>query len=169
MATKNTTVDFGFYESAPVVKCFESIREPLLAELQPHQPDLVFTARELSILIAQIQQFQYDHLGINNKTPNAPLRIPSKLFKIEQDKPLTKAAPVYTILIGAYSYRVSNKLSKWDFSPSKKAKNAEMIQHIRQLLQKANIISTPKLGFARSMPDPTRKSLTNLAKKLQCK
>ncbi|KAI7849914.1 hypothetical protein BDC45DRAFT_573424 [Circinella umbellata] len=164
---KDANVQLQFYEQINIITSFESIKEPLLSELQHQQPDLTFEARDLSILIGHLQQFQQDFLGINNIRPNnAPLRIPAKLFKVEPNQPLTIDSPVYHILRATYTYRIAHDWRKFDFGPSKKSKNVDLIRSIRDELFQINLINLPIIGLDNSVPNSARKTITNLAKKI---
>ncbi|KAF7730851.1 hypothetical protein EC973_001369 [Apophysomyces ossiformis] len=165
---KGTGLDPSYYELPETIACFESIRGPLLAELQPQQRDISFDARDLSVLTGQLQQFQADFLGIHNRPANAPLRIPAKLFKLHEKRRLSKESPLYTILLAAFTYRISNSWRKWDFTnPSKKSKNSELIQFIRSFLIRTKIIIPPRIAFADSMSEATKKALVPLARKIE--
>ncbi|KAI9253976.1 hypothetical protein BDA99DRAFT_168628 [Phascolomyces articulosus] len=165
---KDANVQLQFYEQSNIITCFETIKEPLLSELHHQQPDLTFKARDLSILIGYLQQFQQDFLGLNNRANNAPLRIPAKLFKFDQERPLTIDSPVYHILRAAYTYRIVHNWRKFDFGPSKKNKNADLIRSIRDELYQASLINLPTIGFDDSVPSSARKTITSLAKKIHC-
>ena len=166
---KDANVQLQFYEQINIIKSFESIKEPLLSELHHQQPDLTFEARDLSIFIGHLQQFQQDFLGINSIRPhNAPLRIPAKLFKVEPNQTLTVDSPIYHILRAAYTYRIAHNWRKFDFGPSKKSKNVDLIRSIRDELYQINLINLPAIGLDDSMPNSARKTIMNLTKKIHC-
>ncbi|KAG0190589.1 hypothetical protein DFQ28_001882 [Apophysomyces sp. BC1034] len=165
---KGTGLDPSYYELPETITRFEPIKGSLLAELQPQQRDIMFDARDLSMLTGQLQQFQADFLGIHNRPANAAVRIPAKLFKLYEGRSLSKNSPLYTILLAAYTYRISNSWRKWDLAnPSKKSKNSDLIQFIRNFLIRAKVINTTRIAFADSMPESTRKALVPLARKLE--
>lgn len=166
---KGAPIDHTYYSSQAVLRCFESICEPLESELHKHSPGFHVDSKELATLIAQLQQFQQDYLGLDCPDPPSPcpLRIPAKLFKIIPNQPLTKNSPLYSICLAASTFRIINNKDHWDFAPSLKNKNAEMIQFIRDFLQRATIMPLPRIGFADNMPDNARKTLTTVARKLQ--
>lgn len=164
---KGAALGQSHFESAEVVDCFNDIIEPLTLELKPLQRDIAFTARDLSLLIGQLQQFQQECLGAFNRPNNAPIRIPAKLFKVNLKKPLTKDCAIYTILLSAYKFYLRHGWKKWDFSnPSKKQKNADLVQYIRNKLIKSNIISLPKIAIMDPVSDGHRKTVASLVKKI---
>jgi hypothetical protein len=163
---KGAALGQSHYESDDISKCFEAIVEPLLQELE--QPDIQFTARDLSLLVGQMQQFQQDCLGAFNRPSTAPIRIPVKLFKVTAK--LSTDSPLYTILQSAYTFRLQHNWKRFDFTnPSKKQKNADLFQFVRQQLVKQNYISIPKMYIAETETDSVRKSITSLVKKLDGK
>lgn len=162
---KGATIDLGYYESPSVIASFDNIKASLLRELRPQQPQIQLEARDLSLLIAQIQQFQIDNLGIHNRPNQCPLRIPAKLFKLEE--PLDEKSPVYKILLAAYTYRISHGWHKFEFNPAKRTKYMDMVRFIREFLINEKVIQQPRIAFARSLGETERKTLTSMAKKLQ--
>ncbi|KAI8985482.1 hypothetical protein BDB01DRAFT_89854 [Pilobolus umbonatus] len=149
---KGAALDSSHYESQDIVDCFQPLIEPLTHALQPYQKDIYLTARDLSSLIGQIQQFQQDCLGAFNRPPQAPVRIPAKLFKVNKPNLLNSA--IYTILFAAYHYRISHGWKKWDWTnPAKKQKNADLIRAIRQQLIQQNWIVVPKIALHESIPE----------------
>lgn len=167
MATRNpkgAPIDPEFYEQPSTIACFEDIRQSLVEELQQNDIE----ARDLSFLTCQLQQFQQDHLGFNTKIANAPPRIPAKLFKLEPNVRETTDSPLYTILLAAYTHRANHQWRKWDFAPSKKTKNIDLIQSIRDMLVQAGWIQVPKVAFSNTVPEAARKSLMSMIKKMQC-
>lgn len=167
MATRNpkgAPIDPEFYEQPSTIACFEDIRQSLVEELQQNDIE----ARDLSLLTCQLQQFQQDHLGFNTKIANAPPRIPAKLFKLEPNVRETTDSPLYTILLAAYTHRANHQWRKWDFAPSKKTKNVDLIQSIRDTLVQAGWIQVPKVAFSNTVPEAARKSLMSMIKKMQC-
>jgi hypothetical protein len=164
---KGAALGQSHFESAEVVDCFNDLIKPLTQELKPLQRDITFTARDLSLLIGQLQQFQQECLGAFNRPNNAPIRIPAKLFKVNTKQPLTKDSAIYTILLSAYTFRLRHGWKKWDFSnPNKKQKNADLVQFVRNRLVKANIITLPKIAIMDPVSDAHRKTVTSLVKKI---
>ncbi|KAJ8654273.1 hypothetical protein O0I10_010095 [Lichtheimia ornata] len=166
MATRNpkgAPIDPEFYEQPSTIDCFEDIRQALIEELQ--QKDI--EARDLSLLTCQLQQFQQDHLGFNTKISHAPPRIPAKLFKLQPNVRESTESPLYTILLAAYTHRANHQWRKWDFAPSKKTKNVDLIQSIRDLLVQSGWIQVPKVAFSNTVPEAGRKSLMSMIKKMQ--
>ncbi|KAI9493464.1 hypothetical protein BDB00DRAFT_823167 [Zychaea mexicana] len=164
---KGASVQLQFYEQFNTIACFEPICDPLLSELHDQQADLSLQARDLSLLIGQLQQYQQDHLGVHSTRPNnAPLRIPAKLFKFDENQALTTDSPVYFILRAAYTYRIKHNWRKFDFGPSKKSKNADLIKGIREELQQAGLIISATIGLSDTVPDSARKTIKSLAKKI---
>jgi hypothetical protein len=164
---KGAALGQSHFESTEVVDCFNDLIKPLTQELKSLQRDITFTARDLSLLIGQLQQFQQECLGAFNRPSNAPIRIPAKLFKVNTKKPLAKDSAIYTILLGAYTFRLRHGWKKWDFSnASKKQKNADLVQSIRNKLIKSNIISLPKIAIIDPVSDAHRKTVASLVKKI---
>lgn len=155
------------FESADVVDCFTDIVKPLTQELAKQQRDITFTARDLSLLIGQLQQFQQDCLGAFNRPNNAPVRIPAKLFKVSKNTPLKKDTAIYTILHSAYTFRIRHSWKKWDFgNPSKKQKNADLVQAVRTALIKKGFIHIPKIAIMDPVTDAHRKTVIAMIKRL---
>ncbi|RCH86657.1 hypothetical protein CU098_002027, partial [Rhizopus stolonifer] len=164
---KGAALSQSHYESPDVVACFEKIVSPLLAELQSLQGDVAFTARELSLLTGQLQQFQQDCLGAFNRPTNAPIRIPAKLLKVQNKQVITPDSAIYTVLLGAYSFRLRQGWKRWEFTnPSKKQKNADLIQSIRNLLIKRRFIHVPKIAMVESVDDNCKKAVLSMVKKI---
>ncbi|KAI7902570.1 uncharacterized protein BX663DRAFT_62213 [Cokeromyces recurvatus] len=164
---KGAALEQSHYESPEVVNCFNDIIEPLFQELKSLQRDLSLTAQDLSLLIGQLQQFQQDCLGAFNRPTNAPLRIPAKLLKVEKNTVLTTDSPIYTILLGAYTYRLKHGWKKWDFSnPAKKQRNADLVHSVRDLLIKSKFIAVPRITLTDSIDDSHYKIIFSLIKKI---
>lgn len=142
----------SFYESPEIVDCFQDIIEPLTVDLK--QRDTSFTARDLSLFVGQLQQFQQECLGAFNRPPNPPLRIPAKLFKVTPKVSLTIDTPIYTMLKTAYRHRLNHGWKKWDFgNPLKKQRNADLVQAIRVHLIKKQYITIPKIAISEQVSD----------------
>lgn len=162
---KGAALGQSHYESSEIVDCFEGLIKPLTIDLK--QREATFTARDLSLFVGQLQQFQQECLGAFNKPPNAPVRIPAKLFKVNPKRQLTKDSAIYTMLKSAYRFRNIHGWKKWDFSnPAKKQKNADLVQAIRNQLIKKRYIMVPKIAIMEPVPDTTRKTITSLVKKI---
>lgn len=162
---KGAALGQSHYESSEIVDCFEGLIKPLTIDLK--QREATFTARDLSLFVGQLQQFQQECLGAFNKPPNAPVRIPAKLFKVNPKRQLTKDSAIYTMLKSAYRFRINHGWKKWDFSnPAKKQKNADLVQAIRNQLIKKRYIMVPKIAIMEPVPDTTRKTITSLVKKI---
>ncbi|KAI8358401.1 hypothetical protein BD560DRAFT_405946 [Blakeslea trispora] len=164
---KGAALSQSHFESPEVVDCFLDLVDPLVDELGSVPRDIVLTARDLSLLIGQLQQFQQDCLGAFNRPTHAPVRIPAKLLKVSGKQKLTTASPIYQILLSAYSFRLKHGWKKWDFTnPTKKQKNADLVQFIRTVLIKCNLIHVPKIAVADSVDDTVKKTVMSLAKKM---
>lgn len=164
---KGAALEQSHFESQEVVDCFEEIVQPLNQELSLQQRDVSYTARDLSLLVGQLQQFQQECLGAFNRPNSYPIRIPAKLLKVTPKTPLTKESPIYTILSAAYSYRLKHGWKKWDFSnPAKKQKNADLISSIRNVLIKRKFISIPKIAIMEPFDENQRKTVLSLIKKI---
>lgn len=189
---RGAVLDQKYYESKDIISYFDNLCEPLLAELrlQKNGSDLQFDARDLSIFIGQLQQFQQENLGIFSKpTSNLPLRIPARLFKMNHPSavnntsgsgskknkkkpsyttPLSfKQHPLYIILLAAYIFRIKHNWKKWELNnPSKKLKNFELIQFIRTYLIKQKFIIPPKILLDKSVPNNAKKTIQSLVKKI---
>ena len=164
---KGAALGQSHFESTDIVECFNDIVKPLTQELSKQQRDISFTARDLSLLIGQLQQFQQECLGAFNRPNNAPVRIPAKLFKVSKKTPLKKDSAIYTILQSAYTFRIRHNWKKWDFSnTSKKQKNADLVQAIRTALIKKKFINLPKIAIMEPVTDAHRKTVIAMIKKL---
>ncbi|KAF1802866.1 hypothetical protein V8B55DRAFT_1594929 [Mucor lusitanicus] len=164
---KGAALGQSHFESADVVDCFTDIVKPLTQELAKQQRDITFTARDLSLLIGQLQQFQQDCLGAFNRPNNAPVRIPAKLFKVSKNTPLKKDTAIYTILHSAYTFRIRHSWKRWDFgNPSKKQKNADLVQAVRTALIKKGFIHIPKIAIMDPVTDAHRKTVIAMIKRL---
>lgn len=162
---KGAALGASHYESSEIVGCFQDLVKPLSTDFK--QRDITFTARDLSLLFGQLQQFQQECLGAFNRPANAPLRIPAKLFKMRKNDQLTKDSPVYTILRAAYQFRLNHSWKKWDFgNPAKKQRNADLIQAIRTNLIKKGLITIPKIAIMDPVTETTRKTIISLIKKI---
>lgn len=164
---KGAALGQSHFESQEVVDRFEDIVQPLNQELSFQQRDVSYSARDLSLLVGQLQQFQQECLGAFNRPNSYSVRIPAKLLKVNSKSPLKKESPIYTILLGAYSYMLKHGWKKWDFSnPAKKQKNAELINSIRNLLIKKRIISVPKIAVMEPYDENHHKTVLSLIKKI---
>ncbi|CEP16501.1 hypothetical protein [Parasitella parasitica] len=164
---KGAALEQSYFESADVVKCFNDIVKPLSQELSKQQRDITFTARDLSLLIGQLQQFQQECLGAFNRPNNAPVRIPAKLFKVVKNTPLKKNSAVYTILLSAYKFRIRYNWKKWDFSnPLKRQKNADLVKDIRKTLIHKKLINLPKIAIMEPATDDYRKTVSAMIRRL---
>ncbi len=149
---KGAALGASHYESSEIVNCFQDIIEPLTVDLK--QRDTSFTARDLSLFVGQLQQFQQECLGAFNRPPNPPIRIPAKLFKVSPKIPLTTETPIYTMLKTAYRHRLNHGWKKWDFgNPLKKQRNADLVQAIRVHLVKKQYITIPRIAISDTVSD----------------
>ncbi|KAI8340710.1 hypothetical protein BC941DRAFT_500290 [Chlamydoabsidia padenii] len=195
---KGAVLDQRHYESTEIVSRFEPIRDHLLTDLQTiGGGDSTITTLDLSVFLWQLQQFQQDHLGVlgnnfsDNINTNLPLRIPAKLFKLDQHHktealtddskkkkpkkkkqqqqqiPLDKTHPIYTILLSAYSFRFKNNWKQWDLNnTTRKAKIMELIQLIRDSLTENGFITTPRIAFGGSVPSLAKKKLATIVRRI---
>jgi SWI/SNF related-matrix-associated actin-dependent regulator of chromatin subfamily C len=162
---KGAALGASHYESSEIVDCFQDLVKPLSTDFK--QRDISFNARDLSLLVGQLQQFQQECLGAFNRPATAPIRIPAKFFRVKSSEPLTKESAVYTILRSAYQFRLNHSWKKWDFgNPAKKQRNADLIQAIRTNLIKKGFITIPKISIMDPVTETTRKSIISLIKKV---
>jgi hypothetical protein len=162
---KNGGIDLTFYEHEATIASFDSIRAKLIQDLGT--PDLTITSAEMSLFTGCLQQFQEDALGVHAQRPtNAPLRLPAKLFKVDSSGKLSPSHPLYHILLAAYSFMVEQGWNNdYDFiATAKRPKVIEMISHITATLLRKTIIRKPRIAFAPSVDDQTRKAMTKLAR-----
>ena len=162
---KNGGIDLTFYEHEATILSFDNIRGKLLQELG--KPDLNITSRDMSLFTGRLQQFQEDALGLNaHKNINVPLRLPSKLFKVDSHGKLTTSHPLFQILLAAYSFMLHQGwTNNYDFiTATRRTVVIDMIAYITEVLIEKNVIRKPRIAFAANVDDQNRKALAKLAR-----
>jgi hypothetical protein len=162
---KNGGIDLTFYEHEATILSFDNIRGKLLQELG--KPDLNITSRDMSLFTGRLQQFQEDALGLNApKNINVPLRLPSKLFKVDSHGKLTTSHPLFQILLAAYAFMMHQGwTNNYDFiTATRRTLVIEMIAYITEVLLEKNVIRKPRIAFAANVDDQNRKALAKLAR-----
>ncbi|KAF9179759.1 hypothetical protein BGZ51_006626 [Haplosporangium sp. Z 767] len=160
--------DSRFYEAPETIAQFERIREGLVRDLQKNQlgSDVSLTAKDLAQFTFALQQFQEDVLGTNNAhlLPNAPARIPAKIFRCDI---ITAHSPLYKALKAAYEYRLQQGWRRWDLTSSaRRNQNLELVAHIRQELVSQGIIKNPAVAFDDSVGNDERERLESAVERL---
>lgn len=141
--------DVRYYEAQDTIAQFDRIADDLTRDLQKSQPgsDITITAKELATFTHGLQQFQEDVLGTSNAQliPNAPARIPAKIFRTDT---ITSGSPIYKALKAAYEFRQTQGWRRWDFaSVSKRQQHLSLVSHIRKELVSQNLIKNPVVAF----------------------
>ncbi|KAF8930298.1 hypothetical protein BGZ58_008332 [Dissophora ornata] len=167
-ARKSGGSDIAFYHSPDIIAQFDHIKDDLARDLQTTQDGSVitFSGQDLALFIHALQQFQQDVLGAHSAQafPEAPARIPAKLFR---SKNLTTSTALYKILITAYEYRQRHGWADWDLSnPSKQNQYVAMVGHIREVLVSSGLLKNPSIVFAESVNTEDREGLSSSIIKL---
>ncbi|KAG0238211.1 hypothetical protein BGW42_006491 [Actinomortierella wolfii] len=166
---KSGGADIKHYESQDIIEQFEHIREPLAQELKRSHPDAdaSFTAKDLSLFVYALQQFQEDVLGATSAhilASTAPARIPAKLFRHDA---LSTTSPIYKILKSAYEFRHTQGWRDWDLlNPTKRTLYIELVSHIRNDLVSQGIIKNPAVALVDAIEGDERERLSASVKRL---
>ncbi|KAF9161021.1 hypothetical protein DFQ26_004940 [Actinomortierella ambigua] len=166
---KSGGADIKHYESQDIIDHFEHVREPLAQDLKKSHPeaDVSFTAKDLSLFVYALQQFQEDVLGATGAhilASGAPARIPAKLFRHDV---LSTTSPIYKILKSAYEFRHTQGWRDWDLlNPAKRTLYIELVSHIRNDLVSQGTIKNPTVALVDAIESEERERLTTSVKRL---
>ncbi|KAF9977239.1 hypothetical protein BGZ73_006602 [Actinomortierella ambigua] len=166
---KSGGADVKHYESQDIIDNFEHVRESLAQDLKKSQPeaDVSFTAKDLSLFVYALQQFQEDVLGATSAhilASGAPARIPAKLFRHDV---LSTNSPIYKILKSAYEFRHTQGWRDWDLlNPAKRTLYIELVSHIRNDLVSQGTIKNPSVALVDAIEGEERERLSTSVKRL---
>ncbi|KAI9240281.1 MAG: hypothetical protein BYD32DRAFT_408746 [Podila humilis] len=154
------------YLDQSTVDQFEHIAGELTRDLTGAASDeSALTAKELSRLTYELQQFQEKALGDALHTASPPARISANLFR--HSVTLSSSSPLYRILKSAYEYRRSHHWQHWDFSSEEKMdQHIGLLSHIRSDLVSQGVIKNPTVTFGDSVSSEEREALSAAVTKL---